>query len=71
MYQAIPSLLRNSSKLTEAEITSVIIGVDENEAISMRRKSNVNDRILSYLHQIPWFVFIMNDFKTIYEICIK
>jgi hypothetical protein len=44
MYQAIPSLLRNSTKLTEAEITRVIIGVDENEAISMRRKSNVNNR---------------------------
>lgn len=44
MYQAIPSLLRNSTRLTEAEITSVIIGVNENEAISMRRKSNVNNR---------------------------
>ena len=44
MYQAISSLLRNSTKLTEAEITSVIIGVDENEAISMKRKSNVNNR---------------------------
>ena len=43
MYQAIPSLLRNSTRLTEAEITSVIIGVNENEAISMRRKSNVNN----------------------------
>jgi hypothetical protein len=41
MYQAIPSLL---CKLTEGEITGVIIGVDENEAISMRRKSNVNNR---------------------------
>ena len=44
MYQAIFSLLRNSTKLTEAEITSVIIGVDENEAISMKWKSNVNNR---------------------------
>ena len=44
MYQAIPSLVRNSTKLTEAEIISVIIGVNENEVISMRRKSNVNNR---------------------------
>ena len=44
MYQAISSLLRNSTKLMEAEITSVIVGVDENEAISIRRKSNVNNR---------------------------
>ena len=43
MYQAIPSLVRNSTKLTEAEIISVIIGVNENEVISMRRKSNVNN----------------------------
>jgi hypothetical protein len=44
MYQAISSLLRNSTKFMEAEITSVIVGVDENEAISIRRKSNVNNR---------------------------
>ena len=30
-------------KETNAEITSVIISVDENEEISMRRKSNVNN----------------------------
>jgi hypothetical protein len=44
MYQAISSWLRNPTKLMEAEITSVIVGVDENEAISMRRKSNVINR---------------------------
>lgn len=42
--ECIKQPLRNSTRLTEAEITSVIIGVNENEAISMRRKSNVNNR---------------------------
>lgn len=43
MYRAISILLRKSTKFTETKITNVIIGADENEVISMRRKSNVNN----------------------------
>jgi hypothetical protein len=42
MYQAISSMLCNSTKLTEAEITSVFIGVEKNKTISLRRRSNAN-----------------------------